>query len=324
MLKLRVAHHEVPHLLPLLDGTVRPEGIDLDFELGQPGSLFHRHMDTNEFDVFEFSISDFLIIRDRPQMAHLDWTGIPIFYSRAFLGLNTVVNVNAGIESFADLGGKCFGIPDFTMTAGLWLRAMLDSLYGIRAQDIGWYVGRSRETSHGVQMGLDEDPPPGLQLTWLENFSVLNRMLHAGQIQAAYGATEDPIEPGPAIRPLLRDGGREFVGSFFRKTGFTPVNHVLVMQRRIAESEPWVPMALYEAFERSKQEAYRRNPPSAALFTGDDLDAQLSFYGSDPYPSGLSANRSMLKMAARQSLAEGLTRKLADVDGLFWESVRGT
>lgn len=325
MLRLRGAFSQNQRLAPLLDGTVKPEGIEIEWELGHPGPMFHRHLKDNAFDVFEFSLSDYMIVQDRPYLRERGWTALPIFLSRAFLALNTYVNIHSGIQTFADLKGKSFGLPDFTMTAGLWMRAMINELYGVRPQEVAWYNGRPHEKSHGVLMGLHDDPPR-VSLTWLDRGEAVNEMLHTGQIAAAYGDTLDvPITEGPNIAKLFGDGGRAFVKDFYRKAGFTPVNHTVVLQRRICEQEPWAAMALFEAFERSKQEAYRRSPQQAyLLFRGIDRDEQDATFGLDPFPSGLGANRAMLKMAAQQSFEEGLTHQPADVDGLFWESVRAT
>lgn len=325
MLKLRAAFSQNPRIEPLLDGTVKPAGIELEFELGVPGAMFERHLRDDAFEVFEFSISDYLIIRQRPDSGKWSWTAIPIFLRpREFLALDTYVHVDSGIESFADLRGKRFGVPDFNMTAALWMRAMVRHLYGIQAHDVSWYVGRSLEHSHGALLGIDREPPPGLSLTWLNEDGGLNRLLHAGEIDAAYGTTEEPLFEGPELRQLLPDRGLGWMEEFHRSTGFTPLNHTVALQRRLVEREPWVAGALYEAFEASKQDAYRRDPRAALLFPDHDPGRQRSVFGDDPYRSGLGANRSMLQMAAEQSHAEGLTPAVADVDELFWESVRGT
>lgn len=331
MLPLRVAFSPNPRLRPLLDGTVKVPGLELEFELGQPGAMFHRHLQLDEFDVFEFSISDYLIARQKPHLRDRRWTAIPIFLSRAFLSLNTCVNVGSGIDGFADLKGKRFGLPDYTMTAALWMRAMINELYGIRPTDIAWYLGRSHEVSHAVDLGVHRDPPPGLSLTWLDRGDALNQMLHAGDIDAAYGDSAPdrdggvPITEGTRVKRLFaQDGGRGFITEFVSKTGFTPVNHTVLVQQRLVEKEPWLAMALFDAFEQSKQEAYHRDPGAYVLFKGDDPDRQAATFGPDPYPSGLAANRPMLAMGAQQSLKEGLTHQLTNVDELFWETVRST
>jgi 4,5-dihydroxyphthalate decarboxylase len=325
LLKLRGAFSQNPRLQPLLESSVKPEGIEIEWELGSPGPMFHHHLKENDFDVFEFSISDYMIVQDRPQLRERGWTALPIFYSRAFLALNSFVNTHSGVETMADLRGKSFGIPDFTMTAGLWMRAMIKELYGFGPEEVTWYNGRTHADSHGVLMGIDRDAP-GVTIKWMERGTDISEKLDTGEIAAAYGdQVTVPLHEGGNIRKMFDDRGRSWIEEFFAKTGFTPVNHTVVLQRRIAEQEPWVPEALFDAFERSKQEAYRRSPKDAYLLFPDlDPDQQASTFGRDPFPSGLADNRRMLQMAAQESLDEGLTHQLANVDELFWESLRGT
>jgi 4,5-dihydroxyphthalate decarboxylase len=330
MLKLRGAFSPNARLAPLLDGTVKVKDVEIDWEMGSPGPMFHRHLKDNAFDVFEFSISDYMITQDRPRPNDWEWTALPIFLSRAFLALNTRVHVNSGITSFRDLKGKSYGMPDFIMTAALWLRAMIKELYGIHPQDVAWYNGRPRGMSHGVQLGLDHDPPPSIKITWLQDRTELGRMLNAGEIAAGYGDSTGgdgvPVPDSPNLKRLFEhDGGRAFIEEFYRKTGFTPVNHTVVVQRRLVEQNPWLPEALYDALERSKQEAYRRDRDRAyLLFLNTNAGRQAEIFGADPYPSGVATNRRMLTMAAQQSFEEGLIGRVPNVEELFAESLRST
>jgi 4,5-dihydroxyphthalate decarboxylase len=327
-LKLRVAYMMNPRLAPLLDGTVKAEGVDLEFELGLSSHWFYHHLTKNDFDVFEYSISDYLIVRDRPELRHLEWTAIPVFLLKAYPPLLTHVNVHAGIASMRDLKGKRFGLPDFEMTAGLWMRAMVKELYGIQPQDIDWYVGRPRGMGRSLELGLDKNPPTGVSLTWLPEPGAMQRMLQDGEIDAAFPGTDILLSAGSTVKWLFEaDGGQGFFQEFYQKTGFLPCNHTIVVQRRILEQEPWVAMALFDAFERSKQESYRRAREAQQaylIFPGDDFDRQAATFGADPYPSGLAANRRMLAMAGQESFEEGLIKQPPDVDGLFWETVRPT
>src|SRR5581483_6571827 len=113
---------------------------------------------------------------------------------------------------------------------------------------------------------------------------------------------------------------------FYRAVGFVPVNHTVVLQRRVAEQNPWLPEALFEAFERGKQDAFRRDAVARRVFReGGDPEWEASVFGADPFPSGLAANRAMLEMCAAQVYRDGLIRKpVNDVAQLFWESVRST
>jgi 4,5-dihydroxyphthalate decarboxylase len=267
-----------------------------------------------------------MITKERPKDLW-DWTAIPIFFSKAALGLNSYANAQAGIQSAADLKGKRFGIPDYTMTAGLWFRAQLKALYDILPQDMEWWVGRVGEHSHGAQMGMQENPPQGVTLKWADHEGQINEMLQSGELDAAFPAGSADIDPSTGkVRRLFEDGGRQFFADFQQKVGFLPVNHTVVVQRKLVEKEPWVAEALFEAFEASKQEAYRRDRASSMVFPRgrEDFDWQESVFGPDPFKSGFKANRDMLAMAAEQSNIDGLTRQRANIDELYWQSLRNT
>jgi 4,5-dihydroxyphthalate decarboxylase len=316
-----------PRVQPLAEGAVRVRGCDLEFSFDSPPNWFERHLRDSAFDVFEFSLAHYLITRDRPQ-PRWDWIGLPLFLSKALAAFTSIVNVNSGIQRLEDLPGKRFGIPDFSMTAGLWLRAMLREVHGIQPSDLEWFVGRSRTHSQGVLMGLDEEPLPNIRLRWLYEAGALDRLLRAGELDVAYATDEDPIdERNPVLRPLFPDDGRALVGAFFAQRGFVPANHTVLVQRRLVEDHPWLPEALYEAFEASKQEAYRRDPRTRRIFPAPDAqDAaeQARRYGEDPFVSGLRANREMLVMAAEQSALEGTIRDVPPIDELFHASLRST
>jgi len=162
MLELTIAFSKNPRLNPLIDGTVRPQNVKLNFVQIHPAELFFRNLKYDEFDVTEMSISDFLIARERTDGTKWQWSALPVFLLKAFLWLNTYVNNSSRVESAADLKGKRFGVPDYQMTAALWMRIVLQELYGIEHRDVQWYVGRTKDVSHGVLLGLDKDPPPGV------------------------------------------------------------------------------------------------------------------------------------------------------------------
>jgi len=325
MLTLRAAFSgNNPRVAPLLDGTVTPAGFELEWETGDMGEMAARHLQENTSDVFEFSISDYLNIRSRAD-ARWDWIALPIFCSKALLQLNTWVNVHSGITGPEELRGKRLAVGDYTMTAFLWFRAMLNRLYGVRSQDIAWYNGRVGEHSHSALLGVKDTPPQGVSITFLDRLEAANELLQSGQIDAA-GATGLPIDTStPHVQPLFPDRGNAFLKEFFDRVGFLPVNHTVLIQRRLIDDNPWLPEALYEAFERSKEEAYRRDPAARRVFPQrPGSQEHESAFGADPYLSGVAANRAMLSMACDQALSDGLMQKPVAVDDLFAPSLQGT
>jgi 4,5-dihydroxyphthalate decarboxylase len=321
MLKLRAAFSPNPRIVPLVEGEVKPRDIELDFTMGGAGELFEWHLQGSDCDVFEFSISHHMTVMERND-PRWDWLAMPMFLSKAVPALRTVVRDGAGIETAADLRGTRFGLPDFSMTGGVWLRAMLDRLYGIKPQDMTWFVGRPREVCHDLVLGIRDTLAPGISATWLLEEGSLQRLLAAGELDAAF--LDGGTDFGGNVHPLFDDGGQELFAAFFDATGFLPVNHAVMIRRRVVEENPWAAEALYDAFETSKQTAYRRDPTSALVFPSADRGPQVARYGADPFPCGLAANRPMLETVARQSQAEGLTTRPVDVESLFFPSLRQT
>ncbi len=123
----------------LRDGAIQPEGIELNFiPMERPEETFWRMAIHREFDVAEMSLGSFVGGKAR---GDFPFVGIPAFVSRVFRHSAAYVNVNAGIEKPEDLKGKRVGIPEWQMTATIWLRGALQDDYGVRPSDLLWVWG---------------------------------------------------------------------------------------------------------------------------------------------------------------------------------------
>ncbi len=343
MLKLKVGFSRNIRVEPLIEGTVKPQNIELQFVFGSPGEIFYRNLKNDEFDLFEMSFSEYLMTKEKSDGKRWRWSGLPIFLSKAFMWVQLQVNTKANIRDARDLRGKRIGVPDYPMTAALWMRKVFKELYGIEPCDNIWYNGRLREYSHAGMMGLDKSPPQGVVLNWLTEGQSLDVMLDRGEIDAAFmiprrgnAATKDSrsidrhggitLEGNPRIRRLYQDSGRQVIEEFYFRTGVLPVNHIVVVQRRVLEENPWVALELFKAFQESKEIAYKasRNGSATLLFEGDDLRRQAEIFGEDPYPCGLKANRKMLEMLVLSSVEQGLTKGMARIEDLFDPSTWST
>jgi 4,5-dihydroxyphthalate decarboxylase len=344
MLQLKLGLTKNPRFEPLVDGTVKSPKLNLDVLVTTPPELFYRNLKNDEFDVFEMSLSEYLITRERAQGERWQWSALPIFPSKAFVWLGLFINTAAGIRNLSDLRGKRVGVPDYVMTAALWCRIFLRELHGIQPSEISWFIGRIPELSHGGELGMDQKPPAGVSLTWLTKSQSFDAMLDRGEIDAAYGfaprhdprlqsiANIDryggtPLDGNPRLRKMFADGGRSVVEAFFRKTAVVPANHVIVAQRRLLDENPWLAAELFHMFTASKQAAYAKSHfgfPAYLYFEGFERTEQDAMVGSDPFPYGIAKNRPMLETLFRNSNAEGLTQKLAAIDDVFFSAVLDT
>ena len=93
--KLLISFNPNPRVLPLVDGGVKPEGVDLEWDTGEFGAAFLRALTKNDFDMFEFSISHYIATRDHPNPAYAGWIAVPVFSSKpVFLYRNLFVEAN--------------------------------------------------------------------------------------------------------------------------------------------------------------------------------------------------------------------------------------
>src|SRR6202044_4243365 len=102
-LQLSLAITNNPRTRPIIDGRVKPDGIDFIKTVLGPAEMFWRQLSFAEFDVSEISMSELMMIRSRGDDRFI---GIPVFTTRRFYHTGIVVRRDANIASPAELGGN--------------------------------------------------------------------------------------------------------------------------------------------------------------------------------------------------------------------------
>ena len=343
MLNLKLGLTKNPRFEPLIDGSVKSDLLKMKIHVTTPPELFFKNLKNDEFEVFEMSLSEFLITREQAKGDRWQWQALPIFPAKAFVWMTLSVNAGAGIQTLCDLRGKRVGIPDYVMTAGLWFRIILRELCGIRPNEISWFIGRVQDLSHGGLLGMAAKPPPGISTTWLTAAQTFDVMLDRGEIDAAYGFAPrhdpklmtlnidryggTPLDGNPRLRKMFADGGLSVVEAYHNQTAIVPANHVIVAQRRLLEQNAWLPGEILRVFSESKQLAYERShfsSPVYLYFITSERARQEKMVGHDPFPFGINANRKMLETLFHFSREEGLTQRLAKIDEVFFPGLLDT
>ena len=180
---INIAFGDNPRIMPLKDGTVKPEGIDLNWLDVGSAWIFHRNLYNDEFDASENSISSTLLAMDMRSGGKWDWWGLPIFMSSGGLAwVETMhVNTNSGVNGLGDIKGKKIAAPDYEMTLALWMKIVMKDMHNIDAKDNVWYNGRTRELSRDDALGLVDNPPPGVERHWLTEDQYMDTMLGPGR-----------------------------------------------------------------------------------------------------------------------------------------------
>jgi 4,5-dihydroxyphthalate decarboxylase len=335
MLNLSFASAVNERTRPIMDGTVRPEGITLHTMVSDPAETFWRMLKYGDFDISEMSISSLLMAVERGA----DLVAIPAFPARRFMHLELSCHRDAVIDHPSDLAGKRLAVGDYQQTAALWLRGILEHDFGVSQYDVQWYMERTPDRSHAAATGFDV--PEGISLTYIPPQKSMSTMLYNHEIDAAMvkRAMRKPktnaVERSASLKvsteefnkvtkPVFGDPlaeGKRFID----KHGFLPVNHTYVIRGDVAREHPWVPFAIYKAMLAAKEVAERdiiKQVPLTLVFAEYYYEQTKQLLGPDLFPYGLSANRTALETLADYSHEQGLTKKRADVVSLFAPSTR--
>ena len=139
--------------MPVVDGTVPVPGFALEPHVLPTSQLFPIAVQEARFDVTELSMSSHLLQVSRGDAAY---TAIPVFLSRAFRHNGFFRRAESGIATLADFRGRSIGVPEYQMTAALWMRGILADDF--RAEDPTTF--RFGNHLHVAVVGFHEDGFP--------------------------------------------------------------------------------------------------------------------------------------------------------------------
>jgi len=313
-----------PRSRPVLDGRIKPQGLELQTTAVGMSELAWRQLGFKEFQVSELSMSSLLIALSKGDRT---WVGLPIFTSRRFFHVGALAREDAGINSPADFAGKRIGVPEYQQTAALWARGILQHEFGLDPRDVHWFMERPPEKSHGGMTGFQ--PPEGVRLEYIPRDTDMGKMLQSGELDGALhylGSNTNLVDrsttqfnPGSTVRPLFPDPEAEGI-RYFKKTGIYPINHGAVVRRDVLEAHPWVALNLYSAFLAAKDlgTAEWRASLEPALASGTIDAATAAELEADLFPYGVIANRQTLETLADYSFEQGLTARRMQLDEIFY------
>ena len=302
----------------LADGSVRPEGIDLVY-LAQPvEETFFRMLRYREFDCSEMSLSSYVASLNRNDPPFI---AIPAFPSRFFRHSCIFVSAKSGIERPQDLKGKRVGVPEYQMTAPVWIRGILSDDYGVRVADVEHFSGGEEQPGRDEKLRLDL--PPEIRLRPIGPTRTLSRMIAAGELDALVTArAPSSFHSHPElVRRLFAD----YVAvekSYYRRTKIFPIMHTVVLRRDVYARNPWIAQSLYKACVEAKARAYELYDQTAAMpamlpWSVAAVEEARREMGEDWWPYGLAQNRHVLDCFLRYHHEQGLSKRRFAPEELF-------
>lgn len=302
----------------LMDGSVQPDGIDLNYLDMPVEETFFRMLRHQEFDLAELSLSSYSVSVHKPGRP---FVALPVFPSRFFRHSCIYVNADAGIRTPQDLIGKRVGNPEYQMTAPVWIRGILSDHYGVPVDSVTYFTGGEEEPGRIEKVALDL--PPNIRVQPIGPDKTLSQMLHDGEIDALYTARmPSSFLKGDGRVKRLFENYEEVERDYFRQTGIFPIMHTVAMRREVYEANRWIAQSLYKAFVESQRRCYEDLYETAALkamlpWLTAHVEQLRRDMGPDWWPYGFEKNEATLRTFLRYHFEQGLSKRLLEPKELF-------
>ncbi|MBB55290.1 MAG: 4,5-dihydroxyphthalate decarboxylase [Magnetovibrio sp.] len=298
-------------------GLVAVDNIVAEYVTAPLEEIFAQAFDEQAYDITELSFSNYLFLTSTGTCPYI---GLPIFPSRSFRHSAIFIRTDRNIQGPRDLIGRTVGVREYSMTAALVARGMLEDDFGVRAADLRW--------RYGPAGAGDSDPivrmkPKDIELEPLADASNLSDALLNGEIDAlvAYKPPQAFLDGAPNVGRLFDDYDL-IEADYARRTGIFPIMHLLGVQRELAERDPELCLGVCDAFEASRRYAVGRTNESQAPFTSlpwapKEAARSRQVLGDGFWSYGVDANRPALQSLCEYSYAQGISARPVIVDELF-------
>jgi 4,5-dihydroxyphthalate decarboxylase len=316
-LKISIATTDYDHFRDFRCGDVRAQGIEHSWSMLGHHEVFARFTANREWDVAELSFAKFSaqITRDE-----CDIVGLPVICSRLFRFSSFYVNKNAGIKTVGDLKGKRVGSPEWAHSAAVYMRGWMHNECGVTLPEVHWY--QAGANSAGREEKVELNLPDGVEITRVADKS-LSQMLASGEIDCAIIARPPTcfLEGHPDVERLFPNY-LEMEEEYYGRTGVWPIMHIIAMQKRILDENPWVARNLYNAFEESRRRSVERMlDPAVSRYPLPWIPTygrrMQEMFGDNPFPFGIEENRATWEQMLLYTWQQGIAHKHVAPEGIF-------
>jgi 4,5-dihydroxyphthalate decarboxylase len=300
------------------DGRVNVEGCAVTYLPLYPEEIFYRAFHNQEFDISELSFSSYIrTVAD----GTAPYIAVPAFVSRIFRHSGIYVRADAGIEKPEDLRGKRIGLPEYQITAVVWMRGLLQHEYGVPPEEIHWRQGGQEQAGRKERTPLK--PIPGVDLQAIPEDKTLVEMLETGELDALFTARAPSsfLAGKPHIKRLFPNT-RIAEQSYYKKTGMFPIMHLIGIRKTLVKQYPWLPASVFKAFCQAKDLALiDLHDVNALLVTLPWLEPETveteQLMGRDFWKYGVKENKKEIEALTQYSFEQKLVDRKVDIAELF-------
>ncbi len=246
---------------------------------------------------------------------------MPVALSKIFRHSCIYVRPDAGITRPEDLKGRCVGTMQYGSTGSVFMRGMLQHEYGVRPEDVHWFMG-----------ALDRPTPPPLiplnlpaqiRLDFLTETQTLEGMLEAGELDALLSLyIPASFQRGSPRVARLFPNFKEVEQDYYRRTRIFPIMHTVVVREDVYREHQWVARSIYRAFCEARDLAVNGLYDTDALRLSlpwliDHVEETWRVFGKDFWAYGLEPNRPTFAALGQYVYEQGLAPRPVSPDELF-------
>lgn len=312
---LTIAIAEFPHTSAIRNGSIPIEGVDAEIITVKPQiGAFRRMVRQVEFDVCELAPTTYIIAR----AYGAPFVALPIFVLRRFHHSGLLVRPDAGIKVPKDLEGRKVGVRAYSVTTGVWTRAVLINEFGLDSSKVTWVVD---DEEHVTQMKLPSNvihTPEGVSLADMMARGELAAGFHGNAGVGRTGAPTGGWKEVEAHYPDLFPNAPELEAEWYNRTGIYPMHGTIVVKDSVLAEHPWVAKSLFDAFSRAKNEWLAKLDASTSTDPSDKKYLELrKIVGYDPLPYGIDPNLATINALEETAFRQELTPRRMSIDELF-------
>jgi 4,5-dihydroxyphthalate decarboxylase len=309
LLPVNIAFADYDRTRPLLDGRVKAAGLALKIDARYVGDFCVEPI-YEQYDAAEMSFSWYVTARSQGEPV----IALPVFPLRMPVLAYVFVRADSPLHEVKQLTGLRIGVPSYRLTVNLWVRGIFRDHYGLGADQVTW-VTCQREEGAGYTI------PRGIKVEVAEGRTA-EQLLDQGEVDAILvpRVPQSFVEGRSKMRRLFKDTQGEMQG-YFRKTGFLPITHTVVVKKSLSEQEPWVCESLVQAFmdaQRLCDPACLTDPKlvsSADAIFHQEQDRAV--YGLNSWVHGVAPNRQNIETFVRYAHEQGYTARRLSIEELF-------
>ena len=316
-LPLKLACWDYDRTRPLIDGRVKPSGIDLHIDIMRPQQAFAKLLAPSDYAVAEMSLSSYIALKAQP---NCPLVAIPVMLSKMFRHDCIYVRPDAGIKTAADLKGKRVGTIRYASTGIVYIKGFLQHDFGVLARDIRWFIGGLDEP---VKSMRPANAGPEVEVTLVPETETLDELMARGEIDAMMVLQLPPSFAAGANHIVrLFSNYKQIEIDYYKRTGIFPVMHTVAIRKTVVDKHPEVAKSLYDAFVAARDIAVHGLYDTDALhltlpFLIDHVEETMRVFGRDYFSYGLAPNRGGVDALCLYMHEQGLTPHRVSPDDLF-------